>query len=83
MSKKLLSLCMSTAFVSILAANMYLPQKLQHTIVPQKNTNITYHTNDTGSKLSLENTNEIKTGLEENLNENEITSLVSHIHKLI
>ncbi|MGL4761085.1 MAG: hypothetical protein ACRC6T_16300 [Sarcina sp.] len=83
MSKKLLSICMSAAFVSILATNMYLPQKFQHTTVSQNNSNITHHINDSATKLSLENTNELKVGLEENLNENEITYLANHIHKLL
>ncbi|MGL4655463.1 MAG: hypothetical protein ACRCWM_06230 [Sarcina sp.] len=81
MSKKLLSICMTAAFTSILTANMYVPQNLHHTAIVQTKATVTHHTDDS-NKPSLENANEIKTSLEDNLNENEI-SLAHHIHKLI
>lgn len=81
MSKKLLSLCMTAAFTSILTANMYVPQNTHHIIPTQNKTTVTHHTDDS-NKPSLENANEIKTSLEENSNENE-TILTHHIHKLI
>ncbi|MGL4452814.1 MAG: hypothetical protein ACRCTZ_16735 [Sarcina sp.] len=81
MSKKLLSICMTAAFAGILTANMYMPQNIQHLAPAQATPTVSHHSDDS-NKPSLENANEIKNSLEENLNESEI-SISHHIHKLI
>ncbi|MGL4989620.1 MAG: hypothetical protein ACRC57_00425 [Sarcina sp.] len=75
MGKKIFSLCISAAFMGIIGANVYLPQK-----------NIPIHNNKPSSialqqtninKLDPDSANEIKSSLEDNLEE---TQVINHIY---
>lgn len=76
MGKKIFSLCISAAFMSIIGANIYLPQK-NIPINNNKQSSITLQQTNI-NKLDSDSANEIKSSLEDNLKETQVVNPIYH-----